>query len=335
MWSDLVIEQCLMRSLKSRGGLTRGRGMSESVRDLWVSSMHRCSSVYDAMGDLTEHRHQTSEQHVELRESRLKRDNDDCNKLIEWFDSHEPFDPNETSLKSISTGLIAGEKDDVNCDEAEIVGENIQKKLDNVCLKDAKIKRSERIKTLKTLTPGVKINNKIIHIDPLILFARLTSLIQREENISNFFSFELTPEPSSLFLDGLMRKSPKSVLREKVLKQSEPVEGIPNADVCVVDGGALLHQVKWPKNTTDGEVIHLYVAFVEQRYGQYHEVHLVFDGYGDKLSTKADEHKRRKMSVCSNIEVSENTTITFQCDAFFQNFNNKEQFIKLLSKALK
>ena len=34
LWSDLVIEQTLIRSLKSRGGLTRGRGFNDSVRHL-------------------------------------------------------------------------------------------------------------------------------------------------------------------------------------------------------------------------------------------------------------------------------------------------------------
>ena len=31
LWTDLVIEQVMMRSIKSRGGLTRGRGVTESV----------------------------------------------------------------------------------------------------------------------------------------------------------------------------------------------------------------------------------------------------------------------------------------------------------------
>ena len=39
LWSDLVIEQVLMRSLTSRGGLTRGRGVTESVRIMWTNSM--------------------------------------------------------------------------------------------------------------------------------------------------------------------------------------------------------------------------------------------------------------------------------------------------------
>ena len=36
--TDMAIEQSLMRSIKSRGGLTNGRGMSENVRDLCVGT---------------------------------------------------------------------------------------------------------------------------------------------------------------------------------------------------------------------------------------------------------------------------------------------------------
>ena len=31
LWTDLTIEQFLMRAIKSSGGLTRGRGISEKV----------------------------------------------------------------------------------------------------------------------------------------------------------------------------------------------------------------------------------------------------------------------------------------------------------------
>ena len=55
-----------MRSLKSRGGLTRGRGVTESVRILWTNSMHRCASVHNAMSNLTGMQQKSSEQHVEL-----------------------------------------------------------------------------------------------------------------------------------------------------------------------------------------------------------------------------------------------------------------------------
>ena len=42
LWTDLVIEQALMRAVKSRGGLTRGRGIPEAVRLLWVHSSQMC-----------------------------------------------------------------------------------------------------------------------------------------------------------------------------------------------------------------------------------------------------------------------------------------------------
>ena len=54
LWSDLVIEQVMMKSLKSRGGLTRGKGMTDSVRHQWVHTMHRCASVHNAMTILTD-----------------------------------------------------------------------------------------------------------------------------------------------------------------------------------------------------------------------------------------------------------------------------------------
>ena len=36
LWTDIVIEQVQIMSLKSRGGLTRARGMTESVRQQWL-----------------------------------------------------------------------------------------------------------------------------------------------------------------------------------------------------------------------------------------------------------------------------------------------------------
>ncbi|KAL8624972.1 hypothetical protein ACOMHN_039859 [Nucella lapillus] len=43
--TDLVIEQVLMRSVKSAGGLTRGRGMADSQRTQWLLSMLHTSSL--------------------------------------------------------------------------------------------------------------------------------------------------------------------------------------------------------------------------------------------------------------------------------------------------
>jgi len=39
IWSDMTIEQVLIRAMESSGGLTHGRGMTEKVISRWVSSM--------------------------------------------------------------------------------------------------------------------------------------------------------------------------------------------------------------------------------------------------------------------------------------------------------
>lgn len=126
IWTDLVIEQLLMRSVKSRGCLTCGRGFSESVRMTWVHTMHRCAGVHQTMTTITGLQHATSDQHVEMRNSRVKRDMMDQEKMVKWFQCHNPFCAVSASLCSLSTGLTACDDSDVTCDEAEKIGEKIQ-----------------------------------------------------------------------------------------------------------------------------------------------------------------------------------------------------------------
>ena len=64
--TDLVIEQTLMKAVKSRGGLTHGRGIDEGVRTVWVQSMHQCASTHMVMANLTGLFRDTSQQHREF-----------------------------------------------------------------------------------------------------------------------------------------------------------------------------------------------------------------------------------------------------------------------------
>ena len=102
LWSDLIIEQVLMRSIKSHGGLSRGRGTSDSVIAIWCQSMHRLAAIHESMSTLTGHIHQTSGQHVEERASRFKRD------MTTWLE-HSPF-TGAKELMSIANGITASEE---------------------------------------------------------------------------------------------------------------------------------------------------------------------------------------------------------------------------------
>ena len=40
LWCDLVIKKTLLGSIKTNGGFTRRRGVSESVRHMWTLSLN-------------------------------------------------------------------------------------------------------------------------------------------------------------------------------------------------------------------------------------------------------------------------------------------------------
>ena len=136
LWSDLVIEQVMMRALKTSGGLTRGRGMTESTRNQWVSTSHEFAAIHDKMTQFTQTNNNTSEQHVDLSPARVCRDTSDCEKLYDWFSDHNPFTQSDKGLKSLSTGVIGV---GLSCLKAEEIGMSIHEKLDNVPLAEAKI----------------------------------------------------------------------------------------------------------------------------------------------------------------------------------------------------
>ena len=77
--TDLAIEQTLMRSIKSRGGLTGGRGMTESVRHTWVLSLSHVAMINDAMMQLMGAVSRSRELHQDMG----SQDHNDCTKFID------------------------------------------------------------------------------------------------------------------------------------------------------------------------------------------------------------------------------------------------------------
>ena len=80
------------------------------------------------------------------------------------------------------------------------------------------MKRKDQVRTLVSLKVGVRIENENVYVDPALLFSRLLVLVEREENMMKYFSYELTPIPTSLFENGMMTKASKSNLAKAVTK---------------------------------------------------------------------------------------------------------------------
>lgn len=59
-----------MKSLKTTGGLTRSRGITETQRLIWLLSYKACSEVNLAMQDMTSVNYMTSEQHNDEKQKK-------------------------------------------------------------------------------------------------------------------------------------------------------------------------------------------------------------------------------------------------------------------------
>ncbi len=120
--TDLVIRQVLIRSLKTNGGLTRGRGFTEVQRLVWLLSMPACADISQCMQELTGVNSDSSEQYKDCSQSRIKRDTEDTYKILSTLSTLNPFGP-DPSLRGLVNGVIASES--VNVDNAKLVGQRI------------------------------------------------------------------------------------------------------------------------------------------------------------------------------------------------------------------
>ena len=101
--------------------------------------------------------------------------------------------------------------------------------------------------------------------------------------------------PYALFESTLMMNAPpKTALAEGIWSMLSPVEKSgPSASTAhrlhyVLDGGAPLHRVQWPKGTPIyRDVFSVYCSYVRRKYDA---ATIVFDGY-DEVSTKCTTQK--------------------------------------------
>lgn len=325
IWSDMTIEQVLMRSMKTSGGLTTGRGMSPATISRWVNTMPSTSKVTEAIEEFSGVSGATSEQHIDLRESRQSRDQRDIQILVEWLRVHNPFERPTTLLTSISTGVVANEY--VNCDDAEKVGTLSLKKTTGKEFSSVTLHRKDAVKSLANVSKAIKVRGNEIVVNPNQLFHRIVCIVRSDEELASYLQYELAARPPALFDDVSIRKGNKSSLIPILEMFASPDGKVPDGATFIVDGGYLLYQVVWHRQGTYKQICEQYISFLEQRYGQ---CYVVFDGYGISC-TKDSERKRRSRSSASvDIIVEDSVFVTTTQQDFLANSVNKARLISLL-----
>ena len=331
--TDLIIEQVLMRSVKTTGGLTRGRGMSETQRLVWLMSMPACADINNSMQNLTGTNFLTSEQHKDTTKARQDRDQQDTNTIIRYLSKRSPFD-SESSLRNIATGVVADDR--VNCDKSQAEGKKILDSLTGKNAHEYTFRKKDQVVTLACKT-AVRLNDGDVQVDPQLMFQRLSIVATTGgfESPQQFFEYEMCSFPASLFDASLLPlKANKPVLADAIwsmTKESQTANDPGGSAYFVIDGGALLHRVVWPRGLTYNAICLLYIQYVHRRYPR---ATIVFDGYDDGPTTKDCTHQRRGHGCGPAVLFDPDMLVTLKKDKFLSNQVNKQKFINLLSENL-
>ena len=292
------------------------------------------STVHAAMSTVTKTDSQPSE-HADLGASCMRRDLQDMQKIDIFLAEYSPFKYLDNDrLISLSSGIAASDTDGITCDVADVVGNDIQVRWDMQLYGNISLKKADRIKTLTDFTQSVGTSKLKLNFESNSLFHRLVLVGERTDTIKHCFEYELTPYPTSLFKHNLMRKPNKPDLYRNFATGFMDAT-LPIDVTYVIDGGFLLHKVRWSSPIDMKDILPLYLGFLK-KLGR--NVDIVFDGYSDTPSVKDIEHQRRAAnitSVAASRQIDENTKQIGLQDSFLANIQNKKGFIHTLSSCLK
>ncbi|KAG1653410.1 Alkaline phosphatase [Nymphon striatum] len=170
---DQTIEQFLMRMLKISGGVTHGRGITDSTLPKWFHALPRCVPICDALEQFTGVRTGTSEQHYDMRLSNQSRYNKDRGIFVRWFQVHPQFVGYDTDrLVSLSTGIVADTS--VNCDNAVELGLKAASEMARKKFTEIKLRRNDMIETIGAQNKTIKVRGRNMRVNPTIVFNRIT-----------------------------------------------------------------------------------------------------------------------------------------------------------------
>ena len=134
----------------------------------------------------------------------------------------------------------------------------------------ADIKQSKQnvVLSLASMTCTIKVNNEGVVVDPLMIFQRTMIAKKIDEDVADLLCHELSPFPLALFNEGGTRKLKKSALYDALPVVSDPTTI--NLKMCayVVDGGFLLHRVKWNVGSKFSSIINQYIHYIIKHYGE-------------------------------------------------------------------
>ncbi|KAJ8878764.1 hypothetical protein PR048_019350 [Dryococelus australis] len=236
--AHLYVQQIedLIHALKTKGGLARWHGITESALAYFVAAFPVCLKLCNALEELSGIKAGSSEQHVELRDSCRTRDARDVAVLLSWIKEHSPWDVD--CLRSLASG-VAGD-DSINCDEAEYVCVGAIKCKIGSNFGEVKLMQKNRVKPLSAVAQSILIRDDVVEVNSHQFSMRIVYVMKTKNDLKHYLSYELSPRPPALF-----DESNQAFLQ--LFSYTTPEEiSTNNPRRIVIDGRHLLHALVWP-----------------------------------------------------------------------------------------
>lgn len=244
IFADMTIEQVLIKSMKSSGGLTHERGITDTLIAKWILSTLVMTEICNEMEKFCNVSLETSEQHVDARNSRIKRDTTDLQKIHEFFEKYNPF-VESNFVMSIYSGIVGDSS--INCHNLREEGmKDLQSQIGK-SYGSMKASAKNKVRSLRSMISSIKVEGDAVTINPLLIFQRISLNFKNQEDMKKYLQYELALFPLSLFDENGMRKTAKSSIYDNFECLSQP-SMLNENDIYVIDGGSLLHRVVWQRN---------------------------------------------------------------------------------------
>ena len=166
--------------------------------------------------------------------------------MMAYILPRKPFD-NTKELINTHTGEVAD--NNVNAETAVSIGNHVLKQMKGELVSSYTFKKKESAVVMKSMST-IEIEDDTVTVDPQLLCQRLLASVQgmvADVDIQMAFTYELSNYPSSLVgSDGLLRAEDKPKLANEIWKiAGDPTNELPDNVHYVIDGGSLLHTIKW------------------------------------------------------------------------------------------
>ena len=321
VWTDLALEQSINRDSKVKGGIIGFTQQKDAVNRWYLTAhtrAHIVSSTKAMCGnEETVPWNETAQPHKEGGKSRMERDENDVQKLLNVLTEQmlNPFDPSKHKSKlvmNLATGMTASEEVSNDIISARAKGRDNFDEFVKTRLVDGHEKgvleplRKNKLKTLRFYRTPVKLSSDSLSSTKVIdadrgFFSRLIVVAKsRSVDLKDILTHELSPVPYSLaHPDSTLRKTPKSKLLHILETEVTTRESPPKSESkCswIYDGMALVQKTKVTVQNTFGEYADLLLDVILKTFDIEHceRVDVVFDRYDQQFSIKTQERLRRQ-----------------------------------------